>query len=178
MPHIIVKLYPGRSEELKLKLANKVTEAVIQAINAEEKSISVAVEEIPKENWPKEVYKREILNDKENLYKKPEYSYSEEELNRCTSLEEVRGNIDRIDKKIVKLIAERSFFVKEASRFKKDKNDVQAPKRFEAVIEKVRNLAKDNQVNEDIIEELYRNMIASFIKLEMEEFNNNRLIES
>lgn len=171
MPHIIVKLYPGRADELKIKLAEKITEAVVDVINSNPKSISVAVQEIPNENWPKEVYKREILNNEKNLYKKPGYSYSEEELNKCTSLEEVRNNIDRIDRNIVSLIAERSFFVKEASKFKKDKNDVEAPKRVEVVIEKVRKLAKDNELNEDIAEELYRTMIDSFIKLEMDEFN-------
>jgi len=174
MPHINVKLYPGRSDELKFKLADKITEAVVEVMDSKEKSISVAIQDILPERWAKEVYKREILGNEEILYKKPEYGYSDEELNSCTSLDEVRDNIDRIDEEIVKLIAERSFFVKEASRFKKDENDVEAPKRVEAVIEKVRNLAEENCVNGDIVEDVYRTMISSFIKLEKDEFNKNK----
>ena len=174
MPHINVKLYPGRSEELKSKLADKITEAVVEVMDSNERSISVAIQDILPERWAKEVYKREILGNEEILYKKPEYGYSEEELNSCTSLDEVRDNIDRIDEEIVKLIAERSFFVKEASRFKKDENDVEAPKRVEAVIEKVRKLAEENKVKADIVEGVYRTMISSFISFEMDEFNKNK----
>jgi len=174
MPHINIKLYPGRSDELKSKLADKITEAVVEVMDLKEKTISVAIQEIPGERWPKEVYKREILGNEEILYKKPEYGYSDEELNSCTSLDEVRDNSDRIDQEIVKLIAERSFLVKEASRFKKDENDVEAPKRVEAVIEKVRKLADENKVKADIIEGVYRTMISSFISFEKDEFNKNK----
>ncbi|MDP9031075.1 MAG: chorismate mutase, partial [Pseudomonadota bacterium] len=38
----------------------------------------------------------------------------------CTSLEQVRENIDRLDRQIVALLAERGGFVSQAARFKKD----------------------------------------------------------
>ena len=174
MPHINVKLYPGREESLKFKLADKITEAVVEVMDSKEKSISVSIEEIPAKRWPKEVYKREILGNEEILYKKPEYGYPDEELNSCTDLDEVRDNIDRIDKKIIELIAERSFFVKQASLFKKDENEVEAPKRVEAVIEKVRKLASQNGLGADIAEEVYIAMISSFIKLEKGELKKNK----
>ena len=88
----------------------------------------------------------------------------------CNDLIEVRENIDRIDKQIVALIAERSFYVKQASGFKKDIDDVKAPKRVEAVIEKVRRLAGEHEVDPDIVESVYRQMINSFINMEFEEF--------
>jgi len=55
----------------------------------------------------------------------------------CSSLEEVRSNIDVIDRKIVALIAERGGFVMQAARFKKSTDDVKAPQRVEQVISKV-----------------------------------------
>jgi isochorismate pyruvate lyase len=174
MPHIIVKLYPGRSDELKTNLANKVTEALVEAIGAKEEGISVDIQEVQPESWVKGVFKTEILANYNRLYKKPGYGYSDEELNSCTSLEEVRDNIDRIDRKIINLISERSFYVKEASKFKKDEKDVEAPKRFEEVIEKVRSLAKENNVSEEIVGKIYRTMISSFIELEKNEFTRNR----
>ncbi|WP_313184278.1 chorismate mutase [Lacrimispora sp.] len=91
----------------------------------------------------------------------------------CKSLEEVRNNIDRIDKEIIMLIAERGNFVKHASKFKKDSQDVTAPQRVEAVIQKVRQLSEEYGANPDMVEKLYRDMIANFVRIEMNEFNNN-----
>lgn len=45
------------------------------------------------------------------------------------SLDDVRYNIDLIDRVIIQLISERSFFVNEASRFKKSEAEVEAPQR-------------------------------------------------
>ncbi|MBZ5753470.1 chorismate mutase [Metabacillus sp. DBTR6] len=67
----------------------------------------------------------------------------------------------------VKLISERSRFVEQAAKFKKDTEDVKAPKRVDAVIEKVRNVANENNVNPNIIEEVYRTMISCFINHEL-----------
>jgi len=92
----------------------------------------------------------------------------------CKSLEEVRNNIDKIDNQIVKLIAERGLFVKQASKFKKDSSDVKAPQRVEAVIKKVRTLAAEYGANPDMIEKIYRVMIEGFINMEMDEFKKSK----
>lgn len=73
MPHIIVKLYPGRSEEQKINLVKDVTTAVSKNLNLDESTISVAIEEVPKEKWAKEVYKKDIIDNHEKLYKEPGY---------------------------------------------------------------------------------------------------------
>ena len=88
----------------------------------------------------------------------------------CNSIEEVRNNINNIDEQIVKLIALRGEFVKQAAKFKKDSDDVKAPTRVEEVINKVKDLAKSTGANEEVVENVYRSMINSFIKLEMKEF--------
>ena len=74
MPHVIVKLYPGRSEEQKTKLADEIVKDVIAIAKCEEKSVSVAFDEIKKEDWAEKVYKPDILNRKDILYKKPGYN--------------------------------------------------------------------------------------------------------
>jgi 4-oxalocrotonate tautomerase len=74
MPHVIVKLYPGRSEEQKIRLAEKIAKDVVAVIKCEEKSVSVAIEEIRPEDWADKVYKPDILNSPGKLYKKPGYS--------------------------------------------------------------------------------------------------------
>ena len=69
MPHIIVKLYPGRTEEQKKKLADKITLAVIEAVNVPDDSISIGIEEIPKEQWDEVVKKPNIIAKQKTLYK-------------------------------------------------------------------------------------------------------------
>ena len=90
----------------------------------------------------------------------------------CNSIDEVRNNINNIDEQIVKLIVLRGGFVKQAATFKKDSHDVKAPKRVEEVISKVKNIARLNGANEEVVENVYKVMIESFIKAEMKEFEN------
>ena len=90
----------------------------------------------------------------------------------CNSIDEVRNNINNIDEQIVKLIALRGHFVNQAVKFKKNTADVKAPKRVEEVINKVKNLAQLNGANEEVVENVYRTMIDTFIKLEMKEFES------
>lgn len=89
---------------------------------------------------------------------------------KCSSLEEVRENIDRIDDNIIKLIAERGSYVLQASEFKKSEEGVKAPNRVEAVIQKVREKALEYGTNPDMVEALYREMIARFVRMEMDEY--------
>lgn len=92
---------------------------------------------------------------------------------KCNSLEEVRSNIDRIDNEIIKLVAERTDYVKQASLFKKSEDGVKAPKRVEAVIQKVREKAAEYGADSDMVEVLYREMISRFVSMEMDEFKKN-----
>jgi 4-oxalocrotonate tautomerase len=74
MPHILVKLYPGRSEQQKQQLADAITRDVISIAKCQEKSISVAFEEVDPADWAEKVYRPEILNKLDKLYKKPGYN--------------------------------------------------------------------------------------------------------
>ena len=74
MPHISIKLYPGRSEQQKVQLAEQIVKDVISLLESSEDSISVAIEEINPEDWVEKVYQPEILNNPEKLYKKPGYN--------------------------------------------------------------------------------------------------------
>jgi 4-oxalocrotonate tautomerase len=74
MPHVIVKLYPGRSEQQKSRLAKEIVKDVIAIANCGEESVSVAIEEIKAEDGLRRFYKPDILNKLEKLYKKPGYN--------------------------------------------------------------------------------------------------------
>lgn len=93
---------------------------------------------------------------------------------KCSSLEEVRENIDRIDNEMIKLIAERGTYVIQASAFKKNEDGVKDTNRVEKVIGKVRAKANEYGADPDMVEALYREMISRFIHMEMSEFHANQ----
>ena len=73
MPHVIVKLWPGKSEQQKKKLAEEVTRAVMSTLNYGEESVSVGIEEVKPQDWRDQVYKPDILGKREIIYKEPGY---------------------------------------------------------------------------------------------------------
>jgi 4-oxalocrotonate tautomerase len=73
MPHVIVKLWPGKSEQQKKKLAEEVTKAVMSTLNYGEESVSVGIEEVKPQDWTDQVYKPDILGKRGTIYKEPGY---------------------------------------------------------------------------------------------------------
>ncbi|MBO1112030.1 chorismate mutase [Bordetella petrii] len=92
----------------------------------------------------------------------------------CASLGEVRAHIDRLDDAIVRLIAERAMYVKDAARFKRDAFQVSAPARQAEVFVRARELARRHDQGfenlEDVVEAAYRAMVAAFIANEQHYF--------
>lgn len=74
MPHVIVKLWPGKSEERKAHLAERISQVVMDVLESGEKSVSVAIEEVKAGDWAKEVYQPDIQAKWDKLYKKPGYT--------------------------------------------------------------------------------------------------------
>jgi 4-oxalocrotonate tautomerase len=79
MPHVIVKLYPGRSQQQKAQLTEAIVKNVMEIAKCDESSVSVAFEEIPKEDWAEKVYRPDILEQERKLTKKPGYNPFEKE---------------------------------------------------------------------------------------------------
>ncbi len=74
MPHIEIKCFPGRSDEQKTLCAEKVAQAAAEALGCDLSSVSVAIKEVEKENWKKDVWDTQIVPDEKDLYKKPGYT--------------------------------------------------------------------------------------------------------
>jgi 4-oxalocrotonate tautomerase len=74
MPHVIVKLYAGRSEQQKAKLAEDVTKAIMTGANCTEEAVSVSIEDVAPDDWTEKVYKPDIPSSSGKLYKKPGYN--------------------------------------------------------------------------------------------------------
>ena len=74
MPHVLVKLWPGKSEKQKKRLADAITRDVMEVLDYGEESVSVALEEIPAAEWAEKVYRPDIVQSPAKLYKKPGYT--------------------------------------------------------------------------------------------------------
>jgi 4-oxalocrotonate tautomerase len=73
MPHVVVKMYSGRTEQDKERLAAEITAAVKAALKSADESISVAIEDIEPNDWTEQVYKPDILGKPKTIYKQPGY---------------------------------------------------------------------------------------------------------
>jgi 4-oxalocrotonate tautomerase len=73
MPHVNVRMYAGRSEEEKQRLAEAIGQALVETLGSSERSISVAIEDVDPDHWMAEVYEPEITAKVDRLYKKPGY---------------------------------------------------------------------------------------------------------
>jgi isochorismate pyruvate lyase len=82
-------------------------------------------------------------------------------------IEDVRADIDALDRQLVELIAQRQLRVVEAGTLKRDRQAVRAPDRVEKIISKVRALAVEAGASPEVVERTYRSMIAAFIDLEL-----------
>ena len=73
MPHVNVRMYAGRSEDEKQRLAEAIGQALAQALDSSERSISIAIEDVEPDAWMAEVYEPEITAKADRLYKRPGY---------------------------------------------------------------------------------------------------------
>jgi 4-oxalocrotonate tautomerase len=74
MPHVIVKLYPGRTDQQKEMLSKRIVQDILEVFRCREASVSIAFEEVPEEIWKLEVYEPDIKAKCDTLAKKPGYS--------------------------------------------------------------------------------------------------------
>jgi 4-oxalocrotonate tautomerase len=74
MPHVILKLASGRSEQTKMRIAEAVAKAIVANADCEDSAVSVSIEDVAAADWTEKVYKPDILGDWDRLYKKPGYS--------------------------------------------------------------------------------------------------------
>ncbi len=72
--HVSVKLWPGRSQQTLQRLADAITDDVVNIIGCGESSVSVAIQEVDPEDWKEEVYDPLIQGKKDALFKKPGYA--------------------------------------------------------------------------------------------------------
>jgi len=93
-------------------------------------------------------------------------------MKKCTSLEEVRAEIDIIDTQLVALISQRSHLIRQAVGFKNSVEEVKAQERIDFILQKSRNKAIELNVNPNLISQLFKIMIDEMVEMEISEFRN------
>jgi 4-oxalocrotonate tautomerase len=73
MPHLILKMYAGRTDEQKVVIADALTAALVHAAGSSKTSISVAIEDVAPEDWMEKVFEPDIAGRPGTIIKKPGY---------------------------------------------------------------------------------------------------------
>jgi 4-oxalocrotonate tautomerase len=74
MPHVIIKLSSGRSEQQKARIAEEVTKTIMATTGNGEDAVPVSIEDVQPSDWAETVYRPDILGKPDTLYKKPGYN--------------------------------------------------------------------------------------------------------
>ena len=94
------------------------------------------------------------------------------EIKQCNSLEEARQEIDKLDEKIVELIAARNAYIRQLAHFKDSIDEIKAEDRIADVINRARAKAIELDLSPNLINDLYLRMIDAMVDSEVAEFKN------
>ena len=73
MPHVIVKLWPGKPAKQKRRLSDAIVRDVTSILNYGDESVSVAFEEVAASDWTDHVFNPDIVGKWDSLTKEPGY---------------------------------------------------------------------------------------------------------
>ena len=90
----------------------------------------------------------------------------------CSSLDEIRKNIDLIDMEIVSLLVRRGKYVQQAAKFKSDYSSIEDKQRIDEIIDKVSRYSLELNFDPIIIEKIYSFLIEVYIQFEKKKFLN------
>jgi isochorismate pyruvate lyase len=86
----------------------------------------------------------------------------------CEGMEDIRREIDLLDRAVINLLGARFKYVLAASKFKTSETSVRAPERFNAMLAKRREWAEIEGLSPEAIEKLYTDLVNHFIEEEMQ----------
>ena len=92
----------------------------------------------------------------------------------CSGMDDIRREIDHIDRTIVSLIGRRAEYVVAAAKFKTSETSVRAPERFATMLVQRREWAVAEWLNPDVIEKLYHDLVQYFISEELQHWKKAR----
>lgn|GEM_PF-89143 len=94
------------------------------------------------------------------------------DIKECSTLDELRKEVDKVDEKIVELIAVRNDYIKQAAKFKHTVEEIKADDRIEDVLNHVRHKALTLGVSPNMVVDIYKQMIDAMVETEISELRN------
>ena len=91
-------------------------------------------------------------------------------MSKPSNINEIRIEIDKIDLKILNLISDRKDLVTQVVKFK-NKNQIVDKKRIDEILNKLDTEAKKRGVPQQLVRDLWKSMIKSFILYEEQIFD-------
>ncbi len=90
----------------------------------------------------------------------------------CSNIQDIRAQIDRIDRQIIAALGQRFKYVLAASKFKTSETSVKAPERLKLILRERRVWAQEQGLDPDVIEKLYQDLVDYFIAEELKNWQS------
>ncbi len=93
-----------------------------------------------------------------------------DQVQHCTTMADVRREIDALDDILVPLLVQRTGYMTQAARIKQSDNQVRDEARIAAIVDRVRERALAQGGQPDVMETIYRGIMEASIAYEHREF--------
>ncbi len=90
----------------------------------------------------------------------------------CSNMDDIRSEIDHIDRQIISLLGNRLGYVEAAAKFKSSKTSVRALDRVASMLEDRERWATEQGLQSEPIRQLYENLIHYFTEHELQKWTN------
>ncbi len=87
-------------------------------------------------------------------------------------MQDIRAEIDQLDRQIIAALGKRFAYVKAAAKFKISQTSVKAPERVKAMLQQRRLWAEAEGLNPDVIEQMYQNLVNYFLEEELQRWRS------
>jgi len=94
------------------------------------------------------------------------------DVKKCKSLDEARVEIDKVDSKIVELIALRNAYIKQIAHFKNSIDEIKSQERIADVVSRARAKAIELDLSPNLINDIFVRLIDDMVESEIAEFKN------
>jgi isochorismate pyruvate lyase len=96
-------------------------------------------------------------------------------IKKCETLEETRVEIDKVDDKIVELVALRNAYIKQIAHFKNSIEEVKSEDRIANIVSRARTKAIELELSPNLINDMFIRMIDEMVECEVTEFKNAKV---
>jgi isochorismate pyruvate lyase len=94
--------------------------------------------------------------------------------NNCKNIQDIRAEIDRIDKEIITALAERLEYVVEAAKYKSDIDAVMAPDRHAVMLKQRMELVSKLNIDPEIVEKVYKLLLDYYKQRQLDIWKEDR----